>query len=129
MTLCGRNILMSDSEDFDISKVSKIEAYYSHGMSWDLDLICKEFKLNKRKHVEALSLGKWAELHIHLNDKGLQVLKDNGWVGFGTEHEWKETIENKFLTYEGDEWSDDCKWPLSAKYFDKKFNVIQDENF
>ena len=120
---------MSDDKELDISKVAKVEAYYSHGMSWDIDAICKEFKLDRTKHIESLDVGKWAELHIFLNDKGLQVLKDNGWVGFSAEHEWRDTIKNRCLTYPGDEWSDDCKWPMSAKYFNKDWGVLQEETF
>ena len=37
---------MSDDKELDVSKVSRVEAYYSHGMSWDIDAICKEFKLD-----------------------------------------------------------------------------------
>ena len=120
---------MSDDKELDISKVAKVEAYYSHGMSWDIDAICKEFKLDRTKHIESLDVGKWAELHIFLNDAGLQTLKDNGRIGFSTEREWRETIENRCLTYPGDEWSDDCKWPLSAKYYNKDLDVIQEETF
>ncbi len=129
MTLCGRSILMSDDKELDVSKVSRVEAYYSHGMSWDIDAICKEFKLDKTKHIESLDVGKWAELHIFLNDKGIQALKDNGWVGFSAEYEWRETIENRCLTYPGDEWNDDYKWPLNAKYFDKDLYEVQEETF
>ncbi len=120
---------MSDDKELDVSKVSRVEAYYSHGMSWDIDAICKEFKLDKTKHIESLCVGKWAELHIYLNDKGLQVLKDNRWVGFATEHEWKEVLVNRCLSYEGDKWDDDYKWPLSAKYYDKNCSVLEEETF
>ena len=38
---------MSDDKELDVSKVTRIEAYYSHGMWWDIDDICKGFDLNK----------------------------------------------------------------------------------
>ena len=94
--------------------VSRIEAYYNHGMSWDLDDICKGFDLDKTKHIKSLFVGKWAELHIELNDEGLQAIKDNV-----TNAEYEEMLESKTLTVSGAEWTDDYKWPISAKYFDK----------
>ena len=84
---------MSKENEIDWNLVSRIEAAYDHGMSWDLDAICEEFQIDKIKHIRYLHVGKWAELEIHLNDEGLQVLKDNGCaVGFLTENCWKTTI-------------------------------------
>ena len=40
---------MSNDKELDISKLTRVEAYYSHGMSWDIDAICKEFKLDNKK--------------------------------------------------------------------------------
>ena len=115
---------MSDDKELDISKVTRIEAYYSHGMWWDIDDICKGFDLNKTKHIESLCLGKWAELHIFLNDEGLQAIKDNV-----TNAEYEKILEDKILTVSGAEWTDDYKWPLSAKYYDKDLDVVQEETF
>lgn len=121
---------MSDDKELDISKVSRVEAYYSHGMSWDIDAICKKFKLDKTKHIESLCVGKWAELHIFLNNEGLRAIKGIEWTKhFSAEHEWKEILVNKCLTYPGDEWTDDCKWPMSAKYFNKNLDVLEEETF
>jgi len=115
---------MSDDKELDISKVTTIEAYYSHGMWWDIDDICKSFDLNKTKHIESLCLGKWAELHIFLNDEGLQAIKDNV-----TNAEYEKILESKTLTVSGAEWTDDYKWPLSAKYYDKDLGILQEETF
>ena len=115
---------MNDDKELDTSKVSRIEAYYSHGMSWDIDAICKDFDLNKTKHIESLCVGKWAELHIFLNDEGLQAIKDNV-----TNAEYEKILEDKILTVSGAEWTDDYKWPLSAKYYDKDWSVLQEETF
>lgn len=115
---------MSDDKELDISKVTGVEAYYSHGMSWDIDAICKDFDLNKTKHIESLCVGKWAELHIFLNDEGLQAIKDNV-----TNAEYEEILESKTLTVSGAEWTDDYKWPLSAKYYDKDWSMLQEETF
>ena len=115
---------MSDDKELDISKVTGVEAYYSHGMSWDIDAICKGFDLNKTKHIESLCVGKWAELHIFLNDEGLQAIKDNV-----TNAEYEKILEDKILTVSGAEWTDDYKWPLSAKYYDKDLDVVQEETF
>jgi len=115
---------MSDDKELDISKLTRVEAYYSHGMSWDIDAICKGFDLNKIKHIESLCVGKWAELHIFLNDEGLQAIKDNV-----TNAEYEKILEDKILTVSGAEWTDDYKWPLSAKYYDKDLDVVQEETF
>ena len=115
---------MSDDKELNIPKVSRVEAYYSHGMSWDIDAICKDFDLNKTKHIESLCVGKWAELHIFLNDEGLQAIKDNV-----TNAEYEEILESKTLTVSGAEWTDDYKWPLSAKYYDKDWSMLQEETF
>ena len=121
---------MSKDNEIDWNLVSRIEAAYNHGMSWDLDDICKTYEIDKIKHIASLSVGKWAELHIELNDEGLQHIKDNGWtVGFLTENCWKATIENKCLTYEGDEWTDDYKWPISARYLDKDWEEVFEEEY
>ena len=115
---------MSNDKELDISKLTRVEAYYSHGMSWDIDAICKDFDLNKTKHIESLCVGKWAELHIFLNDEGLQAIKDNV-----TNAEYEKILEDKILTVSGAEWTDDYKWPLSAKYYDEDLYVIQEETF
>ena len=115
---------MSDNKELDVSKLTKIEAHYSHRMSWDIDAICKDFDLNKTKHIESLCVGKWAELHIFLNDEGLQAIKDNV-----TNAEYEKILENRCLTYRGDECTDDCRWPTSAKYFDKNRDVLEEETF
>jgi len=115
---------MSDDKELNISKVTRVEAYYSHGMWWDLDDICKDFDLNKTKHIESLCVGKWAELHIFLNDEGLQAIKDNV-----TNAEYEKILESKALTVSGNECSDAYKWPLSANYFNEDLDIIQEETF
>jgi len=109
--------------------VSKIEAAYDHGMSWDLDAICKEFKIDKTKHIKSLHVGKWGELEIYLNDDGVRALKANGWVGFQTVKDWTDTIKFKALTYPGDEWTNDYKWPISARYLDKDWEEVYEEEY
>ena len=71
--------------------VSKIEAAYDHGMSWDLDDICKTYEIDKTKHIVSLYVGKWAELHIELNDEGLQAIKDNKAL---SARKYKEILES-----------------------------------
>ena len=71
-----------------------------------------------------MCVGKWAELHIFLNDEGLQAIKDNV-----TNAEYEKILKSKTLTVSGAEWTDDCKWPLSAKYYDKDLDVVQEEIF
>ena len=115
---------MSDDKELDISKLTRVEAYYSHGMWWDIDDICKDFNLNKIKHIEALCVGKWAELHIFLNDEGLQAIKDNV-----TNAEYEKILEDKILTVSGAEWTEDYKGPRRAKYYDKDLDVVQEETF
>ena len=112
------------NEELDLSKLMRIEAYYSHGMSWDIDDICKDFDLNKTKHIESVCVGKWAELHIFLNDEGLQAIKDNV-----TNAEYEKILEDKILTVSGAEWTDDYKWPTNATYWDKNWNVLEEETF
>ena len=121
---------MSKENKIDWNLVSRIEAAYDHGMSWDLDDICKTYEIDKIKHIVSLSVGKWAELHIKLNDEGLQHIKDNGWVKyFSLEHIWEETLKSKTLTISGDEWTDDYKWPISARYLDKDWEEVYEEEY
>lgn len=112
---------MSDNKELDVSKLTKIEAHYSHRMSWDIDAICKDFDLNKTKHIESLCVGKWAELHIFLNDEGLQAIKDNV-----TNAEYEEILESKILAVSGSEWTDG---PTSAKYFDEDYEEYYEEEY
>lgn len=106
--------------------VSKIEAAYDHGMSWDLDDICKTYEIDKTKHIVSLYVGKWAELHIELNDEGLQAIKDNKAL---SARKYKEILESKTLIVSGDEWTNDYKWPISAKYFDEDYEEHYEEEY